>query len=238
MLDEPGQIAVKDNLVRLEEALPNLAAAQEQKRLGLALQQAQSALQAFEGQLAQFQFLGKATELLAEFLEPVRRDIEDVVDEVEELAAEMEEADSQHELYSISQSFPALAQKHIPRFHRAVLAMVGRYATKNISSLATLGKLLVKIGEKEVGEKLQKLETDVRRLEHVSAAALPGGIEAIETQRVATQAELTALAEDPEVDAFLMALSRGQSSLTLVTPKVLVWLDKLNARDQFRVLSA
>lgn len=236
-MTDSAEAASADNLLLLEEALPKLGPALEQRRLGVALRQAIDVLRPFDGQLAQLTSLASATSLLADYSEANRRDVEDVAEEIEELAEEMEEADSQADLTGVVKGFPTLAQRHIPRFHRAVSAMASRYVSQNITSLGTLGRLLVKIGATDVGERLIRLETDAARLPNSPALTLPVSVAAIEQQRADTQAELKALAKDPEVDAFLIALSRGQSSLRLVTPKVLDWLDALDARDQFRVLS-
>ena len=231
------QGGTSDKLCLLEEALPKLGPALEQERLGAALKQATATVSTFEGQLAQFEALATAADKLSDYVEHDRQAILDLIDEVEELAAEMEEASTQAELDGIAKGFPNLQARHIPRFHRIISGIIRRYVAKNISSLGTLGRLLVKIGATEVGERLQKLEADASRLDNASALSLPKSLDLIEEQRKSTQAKLTALAKDEEVNSFLMALTRGQSSLTLVTPKVLDWLDGLNARDQFRVLS-
>jgi ABC-type transporter Mla subunit MlaD len=238
MFDQVEQTTPDDNLARLEAALPKLAPALEQKHLGIALSQAQTALKPFEPQLRQLDALTDAAALLWEYLDLNRRDLEDIADELDELASEMEEASTQYELNGITKTFPNTASKHIPRYNRTVHAMVRRYSAKELSSLGALGRLLVKIGQSEIGHKLQKLETDAKRLEQTSPSALAEGIRAIQAQKTTTQAEVTALAKEPEVDVFLSALSRSQCSLGHVTPKVLEWLDRLGAREQFRVLSA
>lgn len=237
MLDTPDQKGPDDKLERLEEALPKLASALEQKHLGIALQHAEAALRPFDAQFQQLEALTDAACLLPAHLELSRRDLEDIVDDLDELANEMEEASTQGELNGIASDFPQISQRHIPRYNRIIHSMVGRYSTKELSNLGALGRLLGKIGQAEIGQRLQKLEVDAKRMEQTSPSQLADGIRSIQEQRIQAQAEVTALAKEPEVDSFLIALSRSQCSLSLVTPKVLDWLDALNARDQFRVLS-
>jgi hypothetical protein len=96
----------------------------------------------------------------------------------------------------------------------------------------------VQISHDKVGQKLIDLGTSATRLTQISPRQIAPGLKEIEEQREAAQAEVTAFTKEPEVNAFVTALSRGQASLSLVTPKVLDWLNDLGALGQFRVLSA
>ncbi len=233
--DEP---APSDKLTALEELLPRVRAAVEHKRLGEALREAVTVLRPFETHLGQLNSLTSSCEILVDYVQHFARQIEPILHEIDEIAQEMKEANSEHELKGLIADYPTLSQRLIPRFNHAVGSMAERYVYENIRSLGTLGRLLTKIGEIEIGERLEKLEKDAAELTHTAPSKLPPALESIERQRTARQAELKQLAGDPEVDEFLMALSRGQSSLRLVTPKVLDWLDQIEARDQFQVSSA
>jgi hypothetical protein len=227
-----------DPLVRLEEIEPKLSAALDQKRLGVALDEANLALKNFDGQLTTLEALTEAAQLLSDYLELSRRDLEDIANEIDEIAQEMVSADSQFELSTIARSFPTLDQKHIPRYNRAINGMVIGYSSKNISGLVALGRLLAQISHDKVGQKLIDLGASATRLTQISPRQIAPGLKEIEGEREAAQEEVRAFTKDPEVSAFVMAISRGQASLSLVTPKVLDWLNHIDALGQFRVLSA
>jgi hypothetical protein len=227
-----------DTLSALEAALPRVHAALERKRLGDALKRAVAVLQPFDAHLTNLNSLTRSSEILSEYVGPYASQIRTVLEEVEEIAEEMQEADSEIELNGLCHDYPALSARLIPRLNQSIGHMADRYVSENIRSLGTLGRLLAKIGEEELGSRLQKLERDAGELRHTPPSRLPPALESIEEQRRARQAELKELAGDPEVDQFLLALSRGESSLKFVTPKVLDWLDQVDARDQFRISSA
>ena len=227
-----------DNLLDLETAIPQLAAALEQQRLGSALQKATEALTSFEYKLSRFEALTIAAELLLDQLSSDRSQLTEIIEDLEEVADLIAGAEDKTELDSVAREFPRV-DRSLVRFHRVVVSAMERYAGAHLTWLGVLGKLLVRMGQNELGLDLQRLEEEARRIgTSANSQQLPGQIAAIKERREVLQGEIRTLAKNPEVDAFLVTFGSGQTRLSSVTPAVLTWLSEHNALDLFRVSPA
>jgi hypothetical protein len=229
-------VTAVDIVDRLEQCLPALSGALEQKRLGNALEQALKAAAKLEYQSAKFHALVRTAEILHEFM-PGGAAISEVISEIEDLGRSMHEASDSSSLSSLAREIPDV-EKTIVRFHREVLTMLDRYTARHISPLIALGRLLDRIEAGSLGQKLKTLENDATLVKNGLPTELPNRVTALDSKRIELLGELKALANDPEVDAFLRALGYGRTSLTLVTPKVLKWLIDQGATDKFFIVQA
>lgn len=227
-----------DNLLDLETAIPQLAAALEQRRLGSALQRATAALTSFEYKLSRFEALTIAAELLLDQLSSDRSQLTEVIEDLENVADLIAGAEDKTELDLVAREFPRV-DRSLARFHRVVVSAMERYAGAHLTWLGVLGKLLVRMGQNELGLNLQRLEEEARQTAtSANSQQLPGQIAAIKERRGVLQGEIRMLAKNPEVDAFLVTFGSGQTRLSSVTPAVLTWLSEHNALDLFRVSPA
>ncbi|UKJ75444.1 hypothetical protein [Azospirillum brasilense] len=231
MLDQ-----VTDKLDQLQAKLPQLAHALEQKRLGDALRRAIEATRNCEAQVAKLRALSKAGALVAAYAMEQHEALEEVVENVIYIGDILRAAQDSAALDEAVRDYQDL-DKEVMRLQRAVRTMVERYATAELRPLAALGSLLSRIGQPQLGDQLVMLETTALAALRGSPLDLPTGIAAIQADATRLMNELHTLAKDDEVDAFLLALAKGQASLQLVTPSVLTWLGEQRALDKFRVLS-
>lgn len=227
-----------DNLSELETAIPQLTTALEQQRLGSALKRATDALASVEYQISRFQALTTAAELLLDQLPSDRSQLTEIIEDIEEVAELIAGVKDRSELDLVPREFPRV-ERAITRFHRVVVSAVERYAGAQLTWLGVLGKLLVRMGQNELGFNLQRLEEEARKVAtSANSQQLPGQIASIKERRELLQGEIKTLARNPEVDAFLGALGSGQTRLSSVTPAVLTWLGEHNALELFRVSPA
>jgi hypothetical protein len=227
-----------DNLLDLEAAIPQLATALEQQHLGSALKRATEALVPIEYQISRFQALTTAAELLLDQLFSERSQLTEIIEDLEDVADLIGAAEDKTQLDLVAREFQRIVRA-IASFHRIVLGGMERYTGAHLTWLGVLGKLLVRMGQNELGLNLQRLEEEARKLAtNTNAQQLPAQIAAIKERRAQLQSEIKTLAKDPEVDAFLQTLGRGHTLLSSVTPAVLAWLGEHNALDLFRVSPA
>lgn len=227
-----------DNLLELETAIPQLAAALEQQRLGSVLKKANEALASFEYQLARFQALTISAELLLDQLSSEGSQITEIIEDLEDVADLIAGAKDKSDLDLVAREFPRVGRS-IARFHRVVLHAMERYAGAHLTWLGVLGKLLVRMGQNELGSNLQRLEEEARKVAtSTSWQQLPDQVAGIKKRRGELQSEIKTLAQNSEVDAFLVTLGSGQTRLSSVTSAVLTWLGEHNALDLFRVSAA
>lgn len=227
-----------DNLEKLEASLPILSAALDQRRLGLSLERAVQATQKFDYQIKRLEALTRTAEVLRELISP--RQVDDIKEATlvaEDLGDLMASADDGARVDLVTRDAPSL-EREIARFHRAVKEMFERFVVLNFASLNSLGQLLTRMGQTDLGSRLQRIDENARNSIQSSALEWPAKLEILQSERAALQDELRQLASNSDVDAFLLAVGRGQTSLRLVTPAVLRWLEEHDALDRFHVASS
>jgi hypothetical protein len=202
------------------------------------LKRATEALAPFEYQISRFQALTAAAELLLDQLSSEGSQLTGIIEDLDDVARLIAGAEDKTQLDSVAREFQRVVRA-IASFHRIVLGGMERYAGAHLTWLGVLGKLLVRMGQNELGLNLQRLEEEARKLAtNTNAQQLPGQIAAIKERRAQLQSEIKTLAKNPEVDAFLVMLGSGQTRLSSVTPAVLTWLSEHDALDLFQVYPA
>ena len=223
-----------DPLVQLEEALPQLKGAVEQQHLGQALIAASSACTDLPQRIQRLNALSATLTLLTPYLAQRAADIREAAESILDLGETMASAETVEDLESIARDVRKL-DPSLGAIHRSALNLADAYARDHIAPLSALERLLRRLGRTEVAAAVAEL----RRMEGglVSAGLqLPVKLAALQEAREALAHDLTTLASDPEVDAFLTGFAKhGSVTLTLVTKTVLDWLGEQAALDQFIV---
>lgn len=109
---------------------------------------------------------------------------------------------------------------------------------QDFGDLAAVGHLLSKIpGAEAIGRDLVEISAAAQTLadSDPSADKLAEAAPALRLRRAQTLDAMQAFTGEPEVDAFLEAVTRQEASLDMVTPKVMAWLTYKGALSAFRV---
>lgn len=223
-----------DQLLRLEAALPLLKGAVEQQHLGKALSAAVIACEDVPRKLERLRSLASTIARLTEYLPQRADEILDSVDMILDLGKAMENASEIQHLESIVREVRSL-DTALSSLHRSVLALTQFYAREHVAPLSALERLLRRLGREEVANAIEQLRVMESGLPS-AGLLLPEKVAALQRERDALSSDLTRLASDPEVDAFLTGFAtNGSVTLSLVTGKVLEWLGNQSALDQFTV---
>lgn len=225
-----------DPLLRLEGALPHLNSAVNQRHLGKALNAAVAACTEVPQKIERLKSLADTYALLHDFLPQRAADIEDATDVVLDLGEAMESATEIADLEVIVRDVRRL-DVSLSTLHRSAIMLVETYVREHVAPLSALERLLRRLGGNEVADAIGQLHLKASRLEFASVL-LPEKLKEVQDARQALAHDLTRLASDPEVDAFLTGFAtKGSVTLALVTKTVLDWLAEQAALDQFSVQS-
>ncbi|MDH4744205.1 hypothetical protein OMP43_09275 [Sphingomonas sp. CBMAI 2297] len=223
-----------DPLERLEAALPYLQGAVSQQHLGKALSLAVTASADVPQRIERLKALGESYALLPGYLIQRAAEIKEATETVLDLGETMEAASEPEHLEAVVRDVRRL-EPAVSSLHRSVLALTELYTRDHVLPLSALEKLLRRLGRDEVANAIGQLWLMSSGLAS-AGVSLPDKLKALQEAREALTNDLTKLASDPEVDAFLTGfVSKGSIKLSLVTPKVLVWLGEQAALDQFTV---
>lgn len=223
-----------DPLERLEAALPYLQGAVSQQHLGKALSLAVTASADVPQRIERLKALGESYALLPGYLIQRAAEIKEATETVLDLGETMEAASEPEHLEAVVRDVRRL-EPAVSSLHRSVLALTELYTRDHVLPLSALEKLLRRLGRDEVANAIGQLRLMSSGLAS-AGVSLPDKLKALQEAREALTNDLTKLASDPEVDAFLTGFaSKGSIKLSLVTPKVLVWLGEQAALDQFTV---
>jgi hypothetical protein len=225
---------IADPLLRLEAALPQLQGAVSQQHLGKALGLAIAACAEVPQRIQRLESLVRAYALLPEYLGQRAADIADAAETILDLGERMESAASADDLDSIARDVKRL-EGPINILGRSAVMLADAYARDHVAPLTALERLLKRLGRDDVSNAIGQLRLMAAGLASASLA-LPEKLEALQDARHALTNDLTRLASDPEVDAFLTGFAtNGSVTLSLVTRNVLDWLGDQSALDQFTV---
>ncbi len=223
-----------DSLTRLEAALPLLQSAVDQQHLGKALTRASGATADMPRHNERLAALGATLSLLPDYLDGRALDIRNVAEDILDLGDAMKAAESSDDLDDIVRDVRKIDQ-FLSALHRAAVALAGAYCRDNVAPLRALEGLFGRMGRTDLADAVDQLHKKESALA-AAGNALPAKLAELQDARKSLASELTALASDPEVDAFLTSFARaGSVSLNLVTSKVLDWLADQSALDQFTV---
>ena len=223
-----------DPLLRLEAALPLLQGAVDQQHLGNALSVATTACADVPRKTERLRSLASTFARLPEYLSQRKGDILDSADMILDLGKSMESASEIQHLETIVREVKRL-DSALSTLHRSALALTEVYAREHVAPLSALERLLRRLGREEVANAIGLLRAMDSGLPS-AGLLLPEKVAALQDARDALSSDLTRLASDPEVDAFLTGFAtKGSVTLSLVTRKVLDWLGDQSALDQFTV---
>jgi hypothetical protein len=223
-----------DPLERLEAALPHLRGAVGQQHLGKALSLAVTATADVPQRLERLKALGASYGLLPDYLLQRAAEIKEAAETVLDLGETMEAAFKPEDLEAVVRDVKRL-EPAVNSLHRSVLTLTELYTRDHVLPLSALEKLLRRLGRDQVANAIGQLRLMSSGLATASVS-LPDKLKALQDAREALSDDLTKLASDPEVDAFLTGFAtKGSIKLSLVTPKVLAWLGEQGALDQFTV---
>lgn len=223
-----------DSLTRLEAALPLLQSAVDQQHLGKALTRASGATADMQRHIERLTALGATLALLPDYLDGRALDIRNVAEDILDLGDAMKAAESSDDLDDIVRDVRKIDQ-FLSALHRVAVALASAYCRDNVAPLRALEGLFGRMGRTDLADAVDQLHKKESALA-AAGNALPAKLAELQDARKSLASELTALASDPEVDAFMTSFARvGSVSLSLVTAKVLDWLADQSALDQFTV---
>ncbi|MEJ1156639.1 hypothetical protein [Prosthecomicrobium sp. N25] len=226
--------ATTDPLLRLEAALPHLKGAVNQQHLGKALSAAVTACADVPQRLDRLKSLADTYALLPDYLGLRGADIKDATETILDLGERMESATQPEDLDAIVRDIKRL-DASLNTLHRSAQMLTDAYARDHVAPLGALERLLRRLGRDQDANSIGQLRTIASSLP-TAGRALPEKLKALQDARLALTSDLTRLASDPEVDAFLTGFAtKGNVKLSLVTRKVLDWLGDKSALDQFIV---
>ena len=225
-----------DPLLRLEDALPHLNSAVNQQHLGKALNAAVAACTEVPQKIERLKSIAATYALLCDFLPQRSEDIEDAAEIILDLGETMENVTEVDSLGSIVRDVRRL-DTSLSTLHRSAIVLTEAYVREHVAPLSALERLLRRLGGTDVADAIGQLHLKASRLQFASAL-LPEKLKEVQDARHALATDLTRVASDPEVDAFLTGFAaKGNVTLSLVTTNVLDWLAEQSALDQFTVQS-
>lgn len=223
-----------DPLLRLEAALPHLQGAVNQQHLGKALSAAAAACADMPQKIERLGALSTTFSRLPGYLSQRAGDIADPIEMILDLGETMESAAEVPHLEAIVRDVKRL-DAALSTLHRSALTLTDAYAREHVAPLSALERLLRHLGREEVASAIGQLRLLASGLPS-AGLSLPEKLKALQDARDALSSDLTRLASDSEVDAFLTGFAtKGSVTLSLVTRKVLDWLADQSALDQFTV---
>ncbi|UUL82537.1 hypothetical protein [Sphingomonas qomolangmaensis] len=223
-----------DPLERLEAALPHLRSAVSQQHLGKVLNLAVTASAEVPQRVERLKALSASYALLPGYVLQRATEIKEATETVLDLGETMEAASEPEHLEAVVRDVKRL-EPAVNSLNRSVLALTELYTRDHVLPLSALEKLLRRLGRDEVANAIGRLRVMSSGLATASVS-LPDKLKALQDAREALTNDLTELASDLEVDAFLTGFAtKGSVKLSLVTPKVLAWLGEQGALDQFTV---
>lgn len=230
-----------DPLVDLENLAPGLSAAAAGVRLG---EQAERLMSKFDDAARQQRRLSALIDLAVVLNAKADSQIKTFGDRALAAAQEAGEAMAEtHDAASLDiavESFRDYTQAL--GVLEANLRPVWRsHVDQQFSPLASVGGLLANFpGSRDLGQRMQALAGGAA----ASAQAveppedLLGAVRSLLERRLALLVEQQAVADAPEVMAFLQALADQRATLDLLTPEVLAWLKAQDALTALQVVSA
>lgn len=227
-----------DALLDLEALTPAIRDAQQAANFGAAAERARRSVELANRHAALFPDLiatASALDCLAD--EMVAARIKNATDKAYSVGADLAQAASSEDLDAIAADYPEVTNA-LSRVADALTNQWKLRAARDFLPLVPVGELLSRIsGAETIGRGLIALAEEAQRLSQQAPAPhqLRPQVVALKTRREELLSEMRAFTHDPEVDAFLEGVTRGQATLEFVTPGVLAWLAGKNALGAFSV---
>jgi hypothetical protein len=232
-----------DQLIEIEELLPQLSSAMAAIRLDDTARRALDSLKdaprkarRFESFVAAIQTLGPGC------AEAVRTPLYAAMRQATEVGEALEAATDSAGVQDASADFLQSLVPAVGRLEMAVSDAWRKVVREKFEPLAGTGALLEVIpATHALGAELKATVADARRLaeNRVAADEFATSVSClIEAQARLQEKVQAASGGQPEVDAFLDALTHNQATLRHMTPGVIRWLEDNDALDAFAVRAA
>lgn len=229
---------MSDALGELERLAPSIRAGIDARRLQTSLGRAADKLLDVPRQAKRFEALvDVAMALGANADASAQRSLKQAAEEANELGEMLEDARGPEDLQYAMEELPKLSQA-LQRLDAVVRQLWRGLVATDFQSLVTVGDLLTRIERiRNLGERLAEVGRQALALADRTSTAeqLAPEIQKLRERRTALDAELHQLTGNPEVDAFLAAVTRDGATLAHVTPAVVEWLERNEALDVFAV---
>lgn len=225
-------------LIELEALVPAMAAGVQARKLQTSLGRAAEKLGDIPRQAARFEALVEAALALGASEDVMaRRSLLAAAEEADEIGELLERARTPEDLQYATEDLPKLSQA-LKSLDTVVRQLWRNLVQIEFQSLVAVGDLLGRIERtRDLGARLREVGEQALALAERNAPAeqLAPEIQALRQRRAALDAELHQLTDNPEVDAFLAAVTRDAATLRHVTEAVVDWLERNNALDAFAV---
>lgn len=228
---------MSDALVELESLLPELPAAVDRRRIGENLGKTATALQEAPRQVQRLKAVLDIARLTGFDEDQSQKEaLDELIDEADRIATAMLMAATADDLRAVREDYEDVLRR-IAAVDRQLRPHWRRRISRDFVPLIAIGRLLRGIGGiSGLGDKLVSCGEDAQKSGDLAGAeALREAIVRLQARRAALESEREAIADDPEVSAFLNALASEQATLRLVTNRVRQWLENNGALDSFVV---
>lgn len=227
-----------DILLELEALEPKIAGAKRSQAFGAAAGKARIPVEQAPKHAALLERLLSCAHHLDALGDAVlRQRFETAIDKAEEVGGALEEAADAADLEAAAHDYPMVANALV-RVVDGLKVQWSQIVARDFADLPAVGTLLAKIpGAEAIGGDLSAIGEEAQALADgdPSAEVLSERAPALRERRTRTLEAMSAFTGEPEVDAFLAAVTRQQATLAMVTPMVWAWLKDKGALDAFRV---
>jgi len=234
---------MSDQLIELEELLPQLEAAMAANKLDDSAKRALEKLADAPRQAKRFEaFVLAISKMGQPWINLTRTALQDAVNEADEVGKALESANTSERIQDASDEFLDTLKPAIANLDRSVSSVWQRIAREQFEPFAGPGALLSKIpSTQSLGQRLLATAHRARALteRRVEAEELARMVAQLMSERGELRAELQEVSEgQSEVDSFIEALLHNEATLRHLTSDVLKWLTARDALDSFAVKAA
>lgn len=227
-----------DALLDLEVLTPAIRDAQQAANFGAAAERVRRSVELASRHAALLpELIGAASALGCLADEVVAARIRTATDKAYSVGEDLAQANSSEDLDAIAADYSEVTTA-LSRVADALANQWKLCTERDFLPLIPVGQLLSRIsGAETIGRGLISLAEEAQRLSQLSPAPdqLRLQVVTLKARREELLSEMRAFTHDPEVDAFLEGVTRGQATLEFVTPGVLAWLAAKNALGAFSV---
>ena len=227
---------MSDQLQKLEELLPALPAAADQRRLGDRLDQATQTLREATQQAQRLRAVIKiscavgygATPDQAEVLQDLRRT-------ALEVAEALDDADDPESLRTAVWDYEKTFLPALANVDRAARVQWKALVAERFQPLITFGDLLAIMGVGDLGGRMKRCGQRAQMVGTGPAEQVANEVEELLAEIGRLQAERSTAIGTGDVGEFLNALAERRATLLMITPEVRNWLKDHDALEQFSV---
>lgn len=230
---------MSDRLQTLEDLLPALPAAADQRRLGDRLTQAMLALREAAQQARRLAAVMRIAEAVGFGVTAEQKaDLDELRGAAEDVADALEQADDPDSLRDAVYDYEKTLLPALAKLDRLVRIQWSAVVAQRFQPLVSFGELIAQIdGVAPLGRSLASCG---RRAQEAGGTAedLATEILTLLKELDQLQAQRAAAIGSGDVGAFLNALAERRATLSMITPEVHSWLQQNQALDRFNVTPA